>query len=546
MLGRHSAGLPCLAAGASPVHDFAFAAPFVGGLQGVNVCASRAGIGPGALAGGPLDAMVRSDGSVRPHFWNARLPLALLGAAASDFAAARAPADLAIGYSHVTERAGRWVPGGEGSRDTAAIGGCAYAARAQTLAQRLVRAGVAFDVLDLDAAAADELARYKLVVAPAAAVLARATQAKVANCDNLALLGDAGALYDEYLEPCDILASWGQQTTDYGLRTAPLRLPRDISGGQICELAESRGGIARYAWADAEDVDVSVRYGAEYTFLFVANRRTAPYNGTLTYRAPDGSIQHVHAGIGGPRVGMMLIKDDEVLGAAMGGDGAEGGWLARGMHTSIVFNNGAGVAAPCGAGLLFSAPQSGRFQVRRPSGWHGLAARRLLLSGALLPAAFQADGAHMLLPYTAEDDRGQTDLYILLPEGEPLPRQAHDHTATLLRARAHALRRAADLAGDPARRGHSETAGALARAAEIYTRAAGDLEDLAGRHYTIEEYGAAWDAAGAACGPAFESLASALARARDDHLAGDLDAVVYAPLEEVVTRVLGIVARWGL
>ena len=53
------------------------------------------------------------------------------------------------------------------------------------------------------------------------------------------------------------------------------------------------------------------------------------------------------------------------------------------MHTSMVFNNGAGLIAPCGASLLLSAPQSGRFQIRRPAGWDGMLAYRLLLSGAL-------------------------------------------------------------------------------------------------------------------------------------------------------------------
>ena len=48
---------------------------------------------------------------------------------------------------------------------------------------------------------------------------------------------------------------------------------------------------------------------------------------------------------------------------AIGGDGAEGGWLARGMHSSVVFSSGAGSIVPCGAGLVLSAPQSGRFQV---------------------------------------------------------------------------------------------------------------------------------------------------------------------------------------
>src|SRR5262249_22091824 len=197
----------------------------------------------------------------------------------------------------------------------------------------------------------------------AAAMLARATQAKLAGCDNLALVGDARTQYDENLEPCDLMGDGGwekgdrireEETTSHPPtpNSHLLRLPEDVTGERLADLVVDRGGAARYAWADGDDVDVSVRYGAEYTYLFIANRRPTAYSGTLTYRERDGSIQHVHAGMGGPRVGIVLIKDDEVIGAAIGGDGAEGGWLARGMHTSVVFNNGAGVVAPCGAGLL--------------------------------------------------------------------------------------------------------------------------------------------------------------------------------------------------
>ncbi|HEY3230094.1 MAG TPA: hypothetical protein VGJ87_12805, partial [Roseiflexaceae bacterium] len=571
-----SPGLPSFVPEISAAQDFYFAAPFVGGLQGINI--SR---GPqtqpdnpaiGAFSRWAMDALVRPDGSVRPRFWNAKTPFMLLGAAGADFAAARARAALALGYSHVPERVGNWGRGGEIGRAPlqpdldGLMAGCDHALRSQILAQRLVRAGVVFDILDLDAATPEELARYALVVAPAAGVLARATQQKLARCANLALAGDASTRYDENLAPCTILddaenaaaVQRDKQTNSEsdeelvslspGLLLSPslLRLPEDVSGERLGELVEELGGTARYAWADGEDVDVSVRYGVEYTYLFIANRRPAPYSGTLSYRAPDNSIQHLHVGIGGPRIGMVMLKDDEVVGAAIGGDGSEGGWLARGMHTSIVFNNGAGVVVPCGAGLLFSAPQSGRFQVRRPDGWAGLAAHRLLLSGALLPAHFQTDGAHLVVPYIAEDERGQTDAYILLPEGAPVPDSLHDQTATLLQARAAALHRAAALAAEAMPEGMALAANALEQAAEVFARAAGDLEGLATRPYRLDEYGAVWDVTGAICWPAIERLALALTHARDDHLAGALNPASYEDVEWRIAQVLGIVVRGGL
>jgi hypothetical protein len=565
-----SPGLPSFIPQISAVQDFTFAAPFVGGLQALNIYMGPQtqldNPGIGASPRWAMEALVRPDGSVRPRFWNAKTLFTLLGAAGADFAAARAPADLALGYSHVPERVGNWLTNGDETtiQELEAVAvGCDHALQSQILAQRLVSAGIDFDVLDLDAATPDELARYALIVAPAAAVLARATQAKLAGCANLALVGDARIRYDENLEPCEILDQRpttndqrpttaekeqlvdGKHATGNTEQGSPVHLPQDVTGERLADLTVDRGGTARYAWADGDDVDVSVRYGAEYTYLFIANRRPVAYSGTLTYRERDGSIQHLHAGMGGPRVGMVLIKDDEVLGAAVSGDGAEGGWLARGMHTSIVFNSGAGVVAPCGAGLLFSAPQSGRFQVRRPAGWPGLIARRLLLSGALLPVAFQTDSAHLVVPYTAEDERGQTDAYLLLPGGDLLPSALREQLGTLLQARAATLRRASALAVEavPAA---DEPAAALAGAGEVFAQAAGALDRLAEHDYTLDEYGAGWEAAGEQVRPAIERLARALAHARGERLAGALDDAVYAPLEERITRVLGIVARGSL
>src|SRR6185503_8979116 len=107
--------------------------------------------------------------------------------------------------------------------------------------------------------------------------------------------------------------------------------------------------------------------------------------------------------------GMVLLTDDEVHGAAIDGDGSEGGWLARGLRSSALYNTGAGALARCGDVLLLTAPQSGRFQARWAEGWAEMTAHRLLLSGALLPAYVQIDATHLSIPYQAEDAHGQTD-----------------------------------------------------------------------------------------------------------------------------------------
>jgi hypothetical protein len=349
--------------------------------------------------------LLRSDGSARPAFWQAKAPRMLLGMAMRDYVAARAPADLAlIGDTDMAELAGQ-----------------------------LTAAGIAFDWHAARAADAGKLARYVLALAASEA--------------------------------------------------------RELSDGpngpeRVSELIEAHGGHARYAWADTPEIEVGVRYGASLTYLFVHNRRASAYNGMLTYRAPAGDVLHLHIGIGAGRAGIVALRDDEVLGAAIDGDGAEGGWLARGLTSSVVFNAAAGGVAPCGNALLLTAPQSGRFQLRRSEGWAGMLAYRLLLNGDLLPARLQTEAAHLLLPYIAEDERGQTDLYMLLPASHILPAQLRDYLAVPLRARAANLRYAAELAGQAA----SDIAPPLDQAARALNAGAQQLA-------TIDDYAAAWLAA---------------------------------------------------
>jgi hypothetical protein len=528
-----SPGHPALVPAISAAQDFIFAAPLLGGAQALNVSAlpqvSRDEPSAAALPRWAMEAPVRPDGSVRPRFWNAKTVFSLLGACGADFAAARPPAAVAIGYSRVPERAGSWSYQHDYLRRGLAwepsaelLPACAggdHATRGQLLAQELLRAGVTFDVLDLDAATSEELASYALLLAPACGMLARETQRKLAACGNLALVGVARASYDEHLQPCAILddherrqreAEREAKHTAASLLPAPalspLRLPEEIDGAQIAELVEEREGTPRHAWADAADVDVAVRYGQRQTYLFVANRRPAPYSGTIAYRSPAGDVLHVQVGLGALRVGVVAMAGDEVMGAAMGGDGSEGGWLARGMFSSIVFNAGAGAAAPCGEGVALTAPQSGRFQLRRRNGWDDMLAYRLLLGGQLLPAGTQLEAAHISVGYVAEDERGRTDMYLLLPAASDVPASLHEYLAILLLARAQMLRRlagASDL-GDTA----------------AFGAAADGLEELAGRAFRLEDYGVAWAASEEACAAALQELGTRQAATRGASAAG--------------------------
>ena len=378
--------------------------------------------------------VLRSDGSARPSFWRAKSMQMLIGAAGSDFATARAPADLALLAD----------------------------AQIAPLARRLAAAGLTFDQIDPAAATPARLAPYTLVFVGSALAEQPGMRIILADCPNLALIGARpGAL------------------------ASAIQIADDISADYASELIEVRGGYARYAWADIVAMEVNVRYGAEYTYVFVHNRQMAACNGMLAYRAPGGDVLHVHIGIGANRSGIIMLREDEVVGAAIDGEGAEGGWLARGLTSSMVFNAGAGGVAPCGHGLLITAPQSGRFQIRRSAGWDAIQAYRLMLSGELIEARVQIDAAHVLLPYIAEDDQGQSDLYLLLPGEQALPAELRMYLATPLHARALDLESAAMLATNLA----SEAAPGLRDAANALAAGAARLA-------TIDDYAAAWRQAG--------------------------------------------------
>jgi hypothetical protein len=211
-----------------------------------------------------------------------------------------------------------------------------------------------------------------------------------------------------------------------------------------------------------------------------------------------------------------------------------------------MFNSGAGALARCGAGLLLTAPQSGRFQARRAEGWADMRAHRLLLSGVLLPAQVQIDAAHIAIGYVAEDARGPTDLYLILPEGDAPPFVC-SYLAALLVARAAMLRRAATLAqgGIPTNGEVRKQPGPLdsiAQIAELFIAAAAQLEATAAQIATADEYSAAWAAADEQCRPALAILAQTLTQARAALLAGAIDYAAHAAIEQLIARIISIAA----
>jgi hypothetical protein len=461
----------------------------------------------------PADWLLRNDGSPRLDFWRVKMSGFLSATDGSDAANASAPADLALADARAPHHPA------SARADSAA------------LAQRLRQASVAFDMLDLEVATPQELGRYALIVLPSALALSQPTQQKLAQCANIVLLSG----------PTDAASFRNMDADDPqspNLPTSPeSQLPTDISADKLAELIEKRGGVARYAWADGANIDLAVRYSANHTYLAIDNRRSTPYNGILAYRGRDGAVLHLHAGIGARCAGIVLLTDDEVYGAAIDGDGAEGGWLVRGLRSSAMFNTGAGALARCGTGLLLTAPQSGRFQARRAEGWADMRAFRLLFSGMLLPAHVQIDATHIAIAYVAEDARGQTDIYLILPEGDT-PLIVRGYLTTLLAARSARLRRAVALAEGA--REQPDMPDTVAQTVELFTAAAEQLEEIAKQFATLDEYSAAWSAADDLCRQAIVGLAQVLTQARGALLAGQIDPAAHEAIERPIARIMGV------
>lgn len=488
--------------------DFAFAAPFLGGCDGVHLVSSVQSLHESpslaAAARWGMEAPVRPDGSVRARFWHAKGPLTLLDAAGVDFTHSRVPADIAVGFS-LGHPQGTALPMAA-IADASEVG--SHMAHSQRLAQRLVASGASFAVVDLDVAPLDTLRSYPLLLVPAAPPLLAPTQAALAELAQVRFVGDT---FFESAEELETLAATG-------------------------------GGHSRYAWADQPDIDVLVRYSVAavahpLVYLWMANRRQQPYTGMIAYRAPDGSIEHVHVSLGPLRVGLLILRAGDLLGAALGGDSTEGSWLVRGLRTSIVWSGGPAVVAPYDLGaagegqvLFVSSPTSGRLNLRRPEGWERLVAYRLLFDGALVPVVCATEQTHLSVPYVAEDELGQTDGYLLCLADAPLPERLRAYLNTLLQSRSALLERSADTL--------ARCASSPLDEAQVFAAAAVPLVLLANGAYTAQQYGTTLARAAALIQPALDRLAMLLAAVRLEHANGAASASsrqLHDALQQVVT-----------
>jgi hypothetical protein len=239
----------------------------------------------------------------------------------------------------------------------------------------------------------------------------------------------------------------------------------------IAQLPTSPEGM-HIAWADAPGVGLHVRHSANASYLSIDREFAEPYSGVLTYRNAASELLHLHMNIGPARHGVVLLRDEEIIGAAFDGDASEGVWLVRAMRSSVVFNGGSGAIIPCGNGILLLAEQSGRFQIRRSTAWETVYAYRLLTNGTLVVASCQVEATHLTVPFVAIDAQGATDLYVLVPAQEALPDLFRSRLVVLLSARAEML---------------------LATQIPHLESIAHQLQELVTNLYTIAKYMTAWE-----------------------------------------------------
>jgi hypothetical protein len=233
---------------------------------------------------------------------------------------------------------------------------------------------------------------------------------------------------------------WNTHTTTASA-VRGLALLSQVAGSDLAQaVPPASSDDMRAAWADAGGVDITLRHNDTTTYLSIQRIRSEPYSGVLTYRNATGELLHVHANIGPSRNGVVLLRDEEIIGAAFEGDTSEGVWLLRAMRSSVVFNGGAGAVVPCGDGILLLATQSGRFQIRRPHPWGTVSCYRLTRTGDLFPVAFQVEATHLTVPYVAEDRSGTTDCYAILAADAALAQPFQSYLATKLITRAALLR----------------------------------------------------------------------------------------------------------
>jgi len=553
LMAQLSPAFPSFIPEISCAQDFFFAAPFVGGSRGccVYMVAQSSPDEPrvGAFARWAMEAPIRPDASVRPRFWNARGLFLLLGMAGGDYAAAAECPTLALGYSHVPEHLAAWQyrfdypqAGPAWQPDDpllrALLAGADHGVRSQQLAQQLVRAGVDFAVVDLDAADPAELARYALVLVPATPVLARATQQRLAAAHNVVVAGAEPTTHDERLQPCAVLQA-AEATGQV------LRLPSADPAALVAALVE-RGGVPALIASGNEAVDVSCRIGTAWRYVFAANRMPVTFDGTL--RGASGG--DIALRLGPRRVAALVLDGARLRGAACGGDAGEGGWSVTCGATALAFSGGAGVVACDGAWLVCSAPGGGQFRITGIAADGALQAYRLLMHGRVLEWPSYRDGATLVVGYTADDESGTTDAVWLAPPDAPLTAFLREYLVTLLLARATALQHALTVLEHAPAAGAllpDEAHGALRQALDAMRDSAVQVQAAAAdADLTLPAYATVWQSADDADDVALGRIAALLTWVRRSVAAAQLTGASAATLEHWLVSVLERMARSSL
>jgi len=333
--------------------------------------------GIGAFQRWAEEAPVLPDGSVLEWWWNARCLFLCLEAGGTDLAASALGAPVAIAYDHAGERAARWagVIDGAGFPAGSEVGAlCAASntsAAGMAVARSLVDAGIEFDVVDVSRAALD---RYEVVIVPDVAIMSRAAQERLAKLavEEPFRVRAAGALpaFDEDLRPCSLIPD------------VPALDPRRL-------------GVHPTAYPDADltGLDIGVRAGASgRSYVTVVNRSA---------ERRQGSYRGVALATNPASVTWFALDGDRVTAALLHGDDASVGPIACSQ-------------GQCSVALLVDGSwhviSQERAWVTVP-GAAGLTMWRVTLSGKVLDAGVV--GGHGRFRFVHQDDRGQTDRYVL-------------------------------------------------------------------------------------------------------------------------------------
>ena len=513
LLASYAPHQPSLLSKVSAADSFALQATYAGGLEaavvspGVQADPDPPDVGTSIRWG--TGAPIRPNGFLRPCFWHTKALFTYLAAGGAELAKSRTEARVALGHVHPI-----FCAGGLGSdtnslheltqessegprRETEAA---ASRLASQHVAQQLVRLQVPFDVLDLVRAPHDQLAGYPLLLVPIEERMPRQAQHKLLayaqGGGDLVLIGQRWPVYDEWLEPCRVLAD---EVGD-GVRLLSVEAVQALDPAGWQDLCIPADVGERPVWTDASQVDVSIRYAtgsngggasaASTVFLVAVNRGPETFEGTVHYVDAGGRRREVAMSLGSLRVGFATVRDDQVVSAVLQGRRGGSTSTARGGFS---FDRGSGVVATSEDGLVLSAAGPGTFRLERDRGWEGIVAYRLLLDGRLLPHPAQTEGTSLVVDYPAQDPLGITDSILLLDPAYPLQGEARRYLLTLL-----ACRRAV-----------------LAEAAATAEQLAAELRDLEMRARVVPSEGAPRAPLGDALSKAIRSVDRAARYARD-------------------------------